>query len=333
MRIGYDEMVRRFDEVLTETGFSEARSALLARLFADATRDGVQSHGVLRFAGFIRQMRSGGTDIQVEPELVGNLGIIEQYDGHMGVGPLNAHFCMARAIELAKENGIGCTALRNTNHWMRPGNYGLQAVEAGCIGICWTNTRQFMPLWGSMDPKLGSNPIVFCIPREEGPVLVDMALSQYSMGRLGRHRKAGERLPVPGGYDLDGNPTTDPEAMVEERVRPLPIGYWKGSGLSLALDLIAALLSGGKSAYQVEQQDAEISVSQVFIAFDIESVLAQQDRRAMMDDVIADLQSSQALEGHERPRYAGEGMLEHRRRSLEEGIEVNDETWSRITDL
>ena len=332
INIPFQEMVDEFYRVLKATGFSENRATLLSRLFAETTRDGVHSHGLNRFPMFVEQMRSGKTDFHVVPKQVGNLGIIEQWDGEMGVGPLNAHFCMGRAIALAKEHGIGCAALKNTNHWMRPGSYGLQATDEECIGICWTNTTQFMPLWGSMEPKVGSNPIVIAIPREEGPVLLDMALSQFSMGRLGLHRSRGEELPVPGGYDSDGNLTTDSKFMAEGG-RPLPIGYWKGAGLSLVLDLMAALLSGGKSAYQIAQQGAEVCVSQVFIAFDLETTLAQEDRRQMMDEVIQDLQSAKPLEGHVPPRYPGEGMLNKRAESLKNGVPVDPSIWEKVLSL
>jgi 3-dehydro-L-gulonate 2-dehydrogenase len=332
MNIDHQEMFDEFFRVLKKTGFTEERATLAARLFTETTRDGVPSHGLNRFPMFIEQMQSGKTDINVVPEQVGNLGIIEQWDGKMGVGPLNAHFCMSRAIAVAKEHGMGCAALKHTNHWMRPGAYGLQATDANCIGICWTNTTQFMPLWGSMDPKVGSNPLVIAIPREEGPVLLDMALSQFSMGRLGLHRSRGEELPVAGGYDAEGELTTDSEFMAKGG-RPLPIGHWKGAGLSLALDLIAALLSGGNSAYQIAQLGAEVSVSQVFIAFDLESTLAQEDRRQMMDEVIRDLQEAEPIDGHELPRYPGEGMLKKRADSMANGIPVDPAKWEQVLSL
>lgn len=336
MNIPYQEMVDEFYRVLKKTGFTDSRAALCAELFAGNTRDGVHSHGIVRFPGFVKSMRSGKTDIHMVPEKVGTLGIIEQWDGKMGVGPLNAHFCMSRAIALSKENGMGCAALKNTNHWMRPGSYGLQATDANCIGICWTNTTQFMPPWGSLESKLGSNPLVIAVPREGGPVLLDMALSQFSMGRMGKHQRLGEQLPVPGGYDSDGNLTQDPGIIMKNR-SALPIGYWKGAGLSLVLDLIAALLSGGSSISNRARSDtikgADASVSQVFIAFDMESTFDQEDRKQLVDEVIQDLQAAEPLEDHEPPRYPGEGMLNQRRESMENGILVEDTFWEQVRTL
>src|SRR6185436_16037737 len=129
-------------------------------------------------------IKNGIVDIHAAPELIGSHGAIEQWDGRRGVGNLNAHASMSRAISLARADGIGCVALRNTNHWMRGGNYGWQAVEAGVIGICWTNTMPNLPPWGASEPSLGNNPLVIGVPRTNGHVVLDMAMSQFSYGTL-----------------------------------------------------------------------------------------------------------------------------------------------------
>ena len=101
-------------------------------------------------------------------------------------------------IELAKEFGIGCVALGNTNHWLRGGSYGWQAAEAGCVGICWTNTQPNMPAWGARDRRIGNNPFIMAVPREGGHVVVDIAMAQFSYGQMDNKALRGEMLPVPG---------------------------------------------------------------------------------------------------------------------------------------
>ena len=183
-------------------------------------------------------------------------------------GNLNAWHSMERAIALSREHGMGCVALANTNHWMRGGSYGWQAADAGVIGICWTNTLPNLPPWGASDPRVGNNPLVIAVPRPAGHIVLDMAMSQFSYGALASYRVRGELLPVDGGFDSDGRLTRDPGA-IEDSNRPLPIGFWKGSGLALMLDLLAAMLSGGKASYQIEPiPERETRVSQVFIAID-----------------------------------------------------------------
>ena len=141
---------------------------------------------------------NGVIAVDAEPELVACFGSLERWDGKRGPGNLNAHRCMDRAIALSREHGIGCVALANTNHWMRGGNYGWQAGDAGVIGICWTNTMANLPPWGASDPRVGNNPLIIAVPRAKSHVVLDMAMSQFSYGTLASYRMRGEPLPVEG---------------------------------------------------------------------------------------------------------------------------------------
>lgn len=332
-RIKFDTMVTELSRVLLKVGFAAERAEPLARIFAETTRDGVYSHGVNRFPSFAGQARSGkGMDLHAEPERADAVGVLEQWYGKLGPGILNACVCMDRAVEIAKEQGMGCVSLRNTNHWMRAGTYGLRAAGAGCIGICWTNTTQLIPPFGSSDRKVGNNPLVFCIPRPGGRhFLLDMAMSQYSHGKLDVYRVANRRLPVPGGYDDSGNLSYDAGAIQAAR-RPLPIGHWKGIGLAMSLDLVASLLSGGRSTYQIAQEDDEYGVSQVFIAIHADAVAGDR-MREIVDQTLADFRAAETLEGCEPVSYPGERMFRTREENLAMGIPVEADRWREILAL
>ena len=184
MRVSFAELHDTLRRVLLTTGMAADRADLCARLFAEASRDGVASHGLNRFPRFVRMIGRGVVDVHAVPANIASAGALERWDGHLGPGNLNAHASMVRAIELARAHGIGCVALANTNHWMRGGAYGWQAAEAGAIGVCWTNTLANLPPWGSAEPRLGNNPLVIAVPRAEGHVVLDMAMSQFSVGAL-----------------------------------------------------------------------------------------------------------------------------------------------------
>ncbi len=328
-RIPYEQMVAEFQRVLTATGVPAADAGKLARVFADNSRDGVPSHGLNRFPGFIRGVRDGGVDIGARATPVAALGAMEQWDGHRGPGILNGLACMGRAIELARQHTVGAVALRNTSHWMRAGTYGLLAADAGCIGICWTNTTCLMPPHGGLDKRLGNNPLVLTIPRPDGDhILLDMAISQFSGGRTAIHQRSGEPLPVPGGYDGDGNLTTDAGAL--DRV--LPIGHWKGSGLALCLDLVAALLSGGQTTAQVSRHDNEAGVSQVFLAFDLGRVGDAALIAATVEESLGDLVSSAPLPG-QRVTWPGQRSADKRHAATSDGVPVEREFWEEVLAL
>ena len=271
MRVPYEEMYNEFVRVLLKYGFNKEKAEISAKLYADASRDGVYTHGLNRFPKFIKSIHDGIVDIHAEPVLKESFGAFERYDGCHGPGNLNAYACTKRAIALAKQNTIGCVALANTNHWMRPGNYGLMAVEQNCIGIFWTNTVPNMPPWGGRDARLGNNPITLAIPHGDTPVLVDVAMSMFSYGKLEVYKRSGRPLPVDGGLNKNQQPTRNAAEILETH-ESYPIGYWKGSGLSLALDLIASALAGGRTTRQVGELPLETELSQVFICINLDSL-------------------------------------------------------------
>ncbi|GAA3406447.1 3-dehydro-L-gulonate 2-dehydrogenase [Paenibacillus hodogayensis] len=332
MRVSFEEMYERFRSVLEREGFAPERARECARLFAETSRDGVYSHGLNRFPVFIDFIRKGYVHVNAEPVVVERLGVLERWDGQSGPGNLNAQFSMNRAIELAKEHGIGCVAIRRTNHWMRAGSYGWQAAEAGCIGICWTNTIPNMPPWGAKENKLGNNPIVFAVPREEGPIVLDIAMSQFSYGKMGIHAQSGEPLPVDGGFDGEGNATRDAAAVLATR-RAMPIGFWKGSGLSFMLDLIVTMLSGGNASMDMGKIGTERDLSQVFIAIDASRLPDGEETNGKIREMIADLHASAPDEKGGRARYPGEETVRVRERNLREGIPVDETLWKRVLEL
>jgi 3-dehydro-L-gulonate 2-dehydrogenase len=319
-----------FRRVLQKAGFLPPRAELCARLFADASRDGVATHGLNRFPRFIEMVKLGVVDVNASPVRVASSGALERWDGRRGPGNLNAHACMDVAIGLSRTHGIGCVALANTNHWMRGGSYGWQAADAGAIGICWTNTLANLPPWGASKPRIGNNPLVIAVPRAAGPVVLDMAMSQFSFGALESYRRRGELLPVVGGFDGNGELTRD-AAAIEATGRPLPIGFWKGSGLAMMLDLVAAALSGGRATHQIETDSLhETRLSQVFIAVNPSS-LGEIDLDSIADRVVESLHEPSPDGSH--PRYPGERAFDTRRRNLQHGIPVDPEIWKKVQAL
>ena len=323
LRVPYEELRQAIESALRGLGLAEERALLCARLFAETTRDGVYTHGVARFPRFARMVRAGRIDIHAVPERVHGYGGLERWDGRCGPGNLNAWESMDRALALARGHGIGAVALANTTHWMRGGSYGWQAAEAGSIGICWTNTLPNLPPWGSPEARLGNNPVVFAVPRPRGHVVLDMAMSQFSYGALAAYRERGEALPVEGGFDSEGRLTRDP-AAIEQSGRPLPIGYWKGAGLSLLLDMMAAMLSGGLATHQIPRDpERETGISQVFLAMDPLALGGDRDLPGMADAILASLGS----------RYPGQRTLEVRAENLALGVPVDPVVWREVLEM
>lgn len=334
MRIKHEDMLKEFERILLKKGFSQADAYESAKLYTENCLDGVYSHGVNRFPRTLEQIDKGYIDVNAKPVLIDKHGALERWDGQFGMGNLNAKISMDRAIDIARESGIGLVALRNTNHWMRGGAYGWQAADAGCIGICWTNTTANMPPWGGKDAKIGNNPYIMSIPRSSGKhVVLDMAMSQFSYGKIEEYRFEDKELPVPGGYDSHGKLTTNPRE-IEESGRILPIGFWKGSGFFMVLDIIGALLSGGNSTSDIPSGVVEErAISQVFIAVDPSKFNSVDISDKMIDDILSYVKGSSLQDEARAIMYPGEGSFKTRKENLEQGIPVNEEVWNRIISM
>jgi 3-dehydro-L-gulonate 2-dehydrogenase len=332
-RIQFEELKAQFKRVLIKKGCDEAAADLSAQLMTETSCDGVYSHGVNRFPRVIEYIEKGYIDLKAKPTRVDSMGAFERWNGNLGLGNVNAKLSMDRAIELAREFGIGCVALGNTNHWLRGGSYGWQAADAGCVGICWTNTLPNMPAWGARDRRIGNNPFVMAIPRKEGHVVVDIAMAQYSYGQMESTAMRGGTLPVPGGYDEQGNLTCDPKEIARTW-RVLPIGYWKGSSMSIVMDLIAAVLSGGRSTMRVgELGGDEYGLSQIFIAMDATRIAGEDFLSSAVNEVLQNVQDSARVDANQPVMYPGERSMAFRKTNLANGIPVDEAVWAKITSF
>jgi len=334
LRVAYADLIQALTKATLHLGLKGERASLCARLFAETTRDGVYTHGLNRFPRFAAMVANDCIDVAAEPTRVAGAGALERWDGHLGPGNLNAYAAMERAIEMAREHGLGGVALANTNHWMRGGSYGWLAAESGVFALCWTNTLPNLPAWGTASPTLGNNPLVIAIPRSDGAhVVLDMAISQFSYGSISAYAARGEPLPVPGGYDAAGRPTTD-AAILEVSQRALPIGYWKGSGLSLVLDMLAAMLSGGRATHQLPRDSLrESGMSQIFLAIDPSSFADRAELERIANGILESLGEAVPLDPERPVRYPGQQTLHLREENLRLGVPVHSAVWEKLLAL
>jgi len=333
INIPFAQVKETLKEILLRNGFHDEKAEILATIHTQSNVDGVFSHGLNRFPLFIEYVRKGIVKPDAEPTLIHRLGMIEQWDGNYGPGIWNAWQSTQRAIRLASEHGIGLVTLRNTNHWMRGGTYGWQMAEAGKIGICFTNTQPNMPPWGGKESRTGNNPLIIAVPRKQGAHMVlDMSLSQFSFGKINQYLLEGQELPFPGGWDEHDQLSRDPEKILKKE-RGLPIGYWKGSALSIMLDTLATILSMGNSTAQVGLNNYEAGVSQVFLCIDPKNFGDEKLQEEMKEQIIGNIHEVPTMKEGKKTRYPGEDTLDRRKLNVKKGVPVNEPVWQKILSL
>jgi 3-dehydro-L-gulonate 2-dehydrogenase len=336
MRLTFEEIKSELKRVFLKYGLSEEHAEVCAEVHTESSYDGIYSHGVGRVGRFVDYIKKGWVDTKASPTLEKEFGSLCVYNGNMGSGVVNAMIAVEKGMEIAKKNGIAMVGLKNTTHWMRGGTYGLHAANNGFVAIMWTNTESVMPPWGGKDGRLGNNPFVMAVPGVNGnaPMMLDMAISQYSYGKLAMTRLAGQKLPLPGGYDEDGNMTDDPGAIEKTR-RMLPIGYWKGSSFSFMLDVLGTVLTDGIGAADLDHlgKGSCGGASQVMILIDPTKVCDSDKMCEMVTKAIEHLKSSEPIKPGAAIFTPGEDYIKYRAEHDEKGIFVEDSIWEEILAL
>lgn len=334
MRLRFEDVVAQLEKTLLKYDCPSDKAKLIASLMAENSLEGTYTHGINRFPWLIKSIQLGLANPKSKIEQVAAFGGLESYDGKSGIGIPNAVFCIDRAIALATQYGIGCVALRNTNHWMRAATYGYRACRAGMAAICFTNTLPNMPTWGAVDRRLGNNPLVFAFPREKGDLVCDMAMSQFSYGALELAVLNGKQMPIDAGFDTAGNLTRDPGEVIKSQ-RILPTGYWKGAALAHLLDIFTAATSLGNSTAAISEFGNNIDqrVSQMFIVINYRAIAPQSLSEEIIEKSVEYLLDSEKANENSSIIFTGQIAIDTRNENLKNGIPVNEGIWEEVLSL
>ena len=229
-------------------GADEAGS--IARRLVDANCVGHDSHGVIRVGKYLEWMREGWLRPNQPPSIVFESPVIAIVDGNRGFGQVIGEFATRLGIAKAAESGIAMIGLRNCGHLGRVGDWAELAAAEGQVSLHFLNTSgaQRVAPFGGSDRRLSTNPISIGIPIDDGdPVILDVTTSTVAEGKLMVAVNKGESVPEGWIIDRDGRPTTDPTAFYDGGAL-LTVGAHKGSGLSIATDLLAGAVSTGRSS-------------------------------------------------------------------------------------
>jgi len=233
------EALRRFAaEIFARTGMPQADAAIVADVLVWANLRGVDTHGVARIPRYVELIEIGDMNprpaIAVRTETPASVLI----DADRAAGPVAMMRATGEALRKAREAGIGLALVRATTHTAALGYYTLAAAREGMAAIALTGSWPIVAYHGALAAGVSTSPISIAVPRGDDPLVLDMATSVVSMGKLNQAKRTGEAIPPGWALDKDGNPTTDPGAAQI----PLPMAGPKGSGLSLMIECITSLI-------------------------------------------------------------------------------------------
>jgi LDH2 family malate/lactate/ureidoglycolate dehydrogenase len=284
-----------------------------------------QGQGLEKFFRYHHQVKLGGLVPQAPMRWVLEHGAVALLDAGKGFGYVAAHRAMRKAVDLATRAGIGYVAVRNSNHFGIAGYHARVATAHGCIGLAMTNATAEMAPWGAKTAALGTNPWGLGVPRRDAPpIVLDMALTMAGIGMIKWALREGRPVPDDWALTADGRRSSDPAELLGGT--QLPIGQYKGYGLSLFTDVLTGVLSGAKFGLAVFQDLQDCDVGHVLIAVHIDTFMPREEFFDRLERLIHDVKTAQPIRPGDEILLPGEREFRRMRERERHGVPIDART-------
>lgn len=317
------QKVARFcTETFTTFNVNKPDAATIADNLLQAELRGVRSHGLVQVKNYINYFKSGRINaspkIRIENESTATLVV----DGDNGPGSVTGKWTMEKCIEKAKNSGAAFATVKNGTHFGMAAYYAMMALEHDMIGIASCNAGTIVSVYGGISRALGTNPICLAAPADKHlPLVYDGATSEAAFNKIFFAHTEGRKIPFGWALDSEGNDTDDPKKAMEGSL--IPFGGYKGSGLSVFVNVFCGLLSG--AAVQKDLQTGEISESPqsvgfLFGAIDISRFQPPEQFKKAVDVMIDRLKASKKKSGISSILMPGEPEFLKKEENLRSGL-------------
>ena len=321
------ELSRFIAAAFERVGLPSDDAAEVAELMTEADLTGADAHGIFRLPQYVRRIQAGGVNPKPNIEVHQTGPATALVDGDNGMGHLVMSRAAEEAVAIARETGVAWVGARRSNHAGTAGLYAEMPVRHGMVGIyaAMANANHMAP-WGGCELLLGTNPLGIGIPcGDRDPFVLDMATTVVSYGTVKNYALHGRTMPPDWLVSrVDGKPLTDPGRSHEGLL--LPIGGYKGSGLALALGLLAGPLNRavfGRDVVDFNADDSSaINTGHFIVALDVSRFLPVEAFAAEVNRHLDDLRRSEPLPGAGPIRVPGDQRAARRRERTANGVPI-----------
>lgn len=328
-RISIAELAALLAAIFRRHGCSDIVAQMLADNMAAAECDGAHSHGVFRVAGNLGSLDSGWVDGKAMPTLEDVAPGILRGDGHNGFSLPLLELARAPLMAKARQNGLAMLSVRNAHHFSAVWPDIEPFAREGFVALAMINSMANVVPHGGRTRLYGTNPMGFAVPRAPDPIVFDQASSGWSNGDVQIARREGRALPPGIGVDSQGNPTTDPNAVLEGGAL-LPFGGHKGSSIAMMMEIMGAALAGGDYSWEIDWSRhpgaATPHGGQTYIVIDPDRGNAR-NFSARIETLVA------AIHAAGQQRLPGDRRYANRRTNTAQGIPLAPETLEHLRAL
>ena len=323
-RVSFSQLEAFITQAMVSLGLPPEDAQTVGHLMAEADMQGSDGHGVIRLVPYAKRILAGGMNLKPHIRVVQERTAMALIDGDNGMG----HLVMKRATELAiqkaRTSGIAWVGSRLSNHAGPASLYARMALQHDMIGLYFAvGNANHLPPWGGLDMLLSTNPIAAAIPSgKEVPIVLDMATTVAAYGKVKAKAQRGEMMPEGWMIDRQGKPLLDPTKSDEGFL--LPIGGYKGYGLSLVVGILAGTLNGAAMGSQVIDFNKDFvsttHTGQAIAVIDPSAFGDIDDFKHNVDRLIQELRSAERMPGVERIWLPGEQSHHKRLTHEKQGV-------------
>lgn len=284
---------------------------------------GIYSHGSIRVKHYCERLKHNGYTLNPNQSFEQTGPCSGIYEGDNGMGFVSVKKGMDKAIELAKENGIGVVGVRNISHCGTMSYYLRQATSEGLIAISMCQSDPAVVPHGGLEPYFGTNPFGFGAPQRNGePVIFDMATTVQAWGKIQNAMLENKEIPSDWALDIEGKPTTDPN----KAALLMPMSNAKGYGLMMMIDILAGSMLGLNFGKHVSTMSADLSQKRGLGQFNIVINPKFFNNDNFLDNItqmINELHEIKPSSGFEQVKVPGENAQDRAKANKKNGIPVH----------
>ena len=310
-----------------------AEAEVVSAALVDADLRGLGTHGAVRLTLYSQLFRDGLVNPRPRVRLLSESSAHVLLDNDYGLGFLGGVKAMNLCVQMAAKTGVAMAGVRNSSHFGAAGYYALMAAERNLVGFAASNSYPVMAPPGANTPVHGNNPFAFAFPGgKRFPIVVDMATSVASQGKIKQYANEGKPIPLGWAYDREGKPTEDARNFF--LLAPFGEGGYKGYGLALAMDVLAGVLTGSFFAQGFVSGPGSRGCGHFFLAFDPQRFLPLDEYRQRTDEMIAQMKKASPGEGAQGEiHHPGERGFLRKNKWLREGIPMLSSTLQQLDRL
>ncbi len=328
-RIFEKDLIAFCEKALGTTGMSPEDAHVTAMVLAETDAYGTHSHGTKNLRMYIEKINAGGLSPTARPEIVSEGGAFAIMDAQDAMGMVASYEAMNKAIELAEKNGIGFVTVKNSCHFGAAGYYANMAAAKGMIGIAMSNTDPNMTVPGGKGEIIGNSPFAYAVPAgTHKPIFLDIAMSATAALKINQAK--ADKKPIPDTWlvDNEGVPTTDP-SYYQNGGALQPMAAHKGYGLSLLVDILSGMLSGGATTQGIASWCFDLptknAASHAFLVFNIDAMQPKEAFLQRTDAYIDDVKSAPKAKGKDAIYMPGEIEWMKKETADAQGIPMPDD--------